>query len=130
MRTVSFRLRQNPARLAIYFASLTLLDPLAASLLWYRRTIGLYLGILVLVTDVAANGYAVGCTSFRRQGQRNAVLPRAEYTLRFDGTTWHSEPGPQPQPVETDADLTVDTRHDEWATFLMTAPADRMPMPA
>jgi hypothetical protein len=39
--------------------SLTLLDPLAALLLWARRAIGLYLTVLVLVTDAAANGYAV-----------------------------------------------------------------------
>jgi hypothetical protein len=51
--------RWAPIWLAIYFTSLTVLDPLAAFLLWARRTIGLYLGILVLVTDAAANGYAV-----------------------------------------------------------------------
>ena len=48
-----------PAWLAIYFVSLTVLDFLAASLLWTRRTIGLYLSILVLMTDAAANAYAV-----------------------------------------------------------------------
>lgn len=48
-----------PAWLAIYFVSLTVLDFLAAALLWTRRTIGLYLSILILVTDAAANGYAV-----------------------------------------------------------------------
>jgi hypothetical protein len=51
--------RWAPIWLAIYFTSLTMLDPLAASLLWARRTLGLYLSILVLVTDAAANGYAV-----------------------------------------------------------------------
>jgi hypothetical protein len=62
-----------PTWLAIYFASLTLLDPLAASLLWARRTIGLYLSSLVLVTDAAANGYAVyglsGATTTARISQ-------------------------------------------------------------
>lgn len=51
--------RWAPTWLAIYFTSLTLLDPLAASLLWARRAIGLYLGCFVLVTDAVANGYAV-----------------------------------------------------------------------
>lgn len=62
-----------PTSLATYFTSLTLLDPLAASLLWARRRIGLYLGILVLVTDAAANGYAVyglsGSTATARVSQ-------------------------------------------------------------
>lgn len=62
-----------PTWLAIYFTSLTFLDPLAASLLWARRTIGLYLGSLVLVTDAAANGYAVyrlsGATATARISQ-------------------------------------------------------------
>ncbi|PZG09530.1 hypothetical protein C1I95_28935 [Micromonospora craterilacus] len=48
-----------PTWLAIYFTSLTLLDPLTASLLFARRTIGLHFAILVLVADAAANGYAV-----------------------------------------------------------------------
>ena len=48
--------RWAPIRLATYFTSLTLLDPLAALLLWARRVIGLYLGVLVLATDAAANG--------------------------------------------------------------------------
>ncbi|MEW2330728.1 hypothetical protein AB0880_23300 [Micromonospora chersina] len=65
--------RWAPTWLAIYFTSLTLLDPLAASLLWARRTIGLYLGILILVTDAAANGYAVyglsGATATARISQ-------------------------------------------------------------
>jgi hypothetical protein len=47
-----------PAWLAVYFASLTLFDPLAAGLLLAWRASGLYLGSLVLVTDAAANGYA------------------------------------------------------------------------
>lgn len=45
--------------LAVYFTSLTVVDPLAAVLLCARRTAGLYLGVLVLVTDALANGYAV-----------------------------------------------------------------------
>jgi hypothetical protein len=48
-----------PSWLAIYFTSLTVLDPLAAFLLWARQTSGLCIGIAVLVTDAAANGYAV-----------------------------------------------------------------------
>jgi hypothetical protein len=50
-----------PIWLATYFTSLTLLDPLAALLLWARRASGLYLGLLVLATDAVANGYAVYC---------------------------------------------------------------------
>ena len=48
-----------PSWLAIYFTSLTVLDPLAAFLLWARQTSGLCIGIAVLVTDAAANAYAV-----------------------------------------------------------------------
>ncbi|MEV5694609.1 hypothetical protein [Micromonospora globbae] len=47
-----------PAWLALYFTSLTVLDPLAAVLLWRRRTAGLVLACAVLVTDAAANAYA------------------------------------------------------------------------
>ncbi|WP_193616510.1 hypothetical protein [Goekera deserti] len=47
-----------PRCLAAYFASLTLLDPLAAVLLLLRRRTGLLLACAVLVTDAAANGYA------------------------------------------------------------------------
>jgi hypothetical protein len=65
--------RWAPIWLAIYFTSLTLFDPLAAVLLWARRATGLYLGILVLATDAAANGYAVYClpgaTATARIGQ-------------------------------------------------------------
>jgi hypothetical protein len=53
--------RWAPAWLAIYFTSLTILDPLAAALLLARRTIGLYLAALVLVTDAAANWHATYC---------------------------------------------------------------------
>jgi hypothetical protein len=62
-----------PIWLATYFISLTLLDPLAALLLWARRAIGLSLGILVLATDAAANGCAVhslpGATATARIAQ-------------------------------------------------------------
>lgn len=59
-----------PAWLSVYFTSLTLTDPLAAALLWARRASGLYLGVFILVTDAAANGYgtyglAVGGDSAR-----------------------------------------------------------------
>jgi hypothetical protein len=47
-----------PTWLAVYFTSLTLFDPLAAALLWFRRRAGLYLAAGVLATDAAANGYA------------------------------------------------------------------------
>jgi hypothetical protein len=47
-----------PAWLAVYFVSLTLLDPLAAILLALRRSTGLILGCAVLVSDAAANAYA------------------------------------------------------------------------
>ena len=47
-----------PTWLAVYFVSLTVLDPLAAALLVRRRRAGLVLGCAVLVTDAAANGYA------------------------------------------------------------------------
>ncbi|MGC5311017.1 hypothetical protein [Micromonospora zamorensis] len=47
-----------PGWLTVYFASLTLWDPLAALLLVARRVEGLALGCVVLVTDAAANWYA------------------------------------------------------------------------
>jgi hypothetical protein len=47
-----------PGWLVAYFVSLTVLDPLAAALLWLRRRAGLALGCAVLDTDAAANGYA------------------------------------------------------------------------
>ena len=47
-----------PTWLAVYFVSLTVLDPVAAVLLLQRRRAGLMLGCVVLVTDAAANGYA------------------------------------------------------------------------
>lgn len=48
-----------PGWLAAYFTALTLLDPLAAVLLWLRRRAGLFLSAFIFVTDAAANGYAV-----------------------------------------------------------------------
>lgn len=50
-----------PAWLAVYFVSLTALDPLAAWLLLDRRRAGLYLAVFVLVTDALANGCASYC---------------------------------------------------------------------
>ena len=47
-----------PDWLAAYFASLTLLDPLAALLLLARRAAGLYLAVFVMVTDAGAIWYA------------------------------------------------------------------------
>ena len=47
-----------PRWLSVYFISLTVLDPLAAVLLFRRRRAGLVLGCAVLLTDAAANGYA------------------------------------------------------------------------
>jgi hypothetical protein len=42
--------------LAGYFIALTLLDPLAAVLLWFRSRVGLVLACLVLTSDAVANG--------------------------------------------------------------------------
>ena len=47
-----------PSWLAVYFVSLTFLDPLNAALLALRRRAGLTLGCIVLVTDPAGNAYA------------------------------------------------------------------------
>jgi hypothetical protein len=49
----------TPGWLAGYLVSLTVFDPVAAVLLWQRRAAGLWLAVAVLVTDAAANGYAV-----------------------------------------------------------------------
>jgi hypothetical protein len=48
-----------PGWLAVYFVSLTVLDPLAAALLLQGRRSGLALSCAVLLTDAGANGYAV-----------------------------------------------------------------------
>ncbi len=47
-----------PAWLTGYFVSLTVLDPLAALLLWRGRRCGVLLTGAVFVTDAAANGWA------------------------------------------------------------------------
>ncbi|MET7747580.1 hypothetical protein [Micromonospora sp. NPDC005367] len=47
----------TPGWLMLYFAPLTVFDPLAALLLGLRRIEGLLLGCAVLSTDAAANGY-------------------------------------------------------------------------
>ena len=47
-----------PAWLAVYFVLLTLLNPVAAVLLLFRRRAGLVLGCAVLLSDAVANGYA------------------------------------------------------------------------
>ncbi|WP_157740169.1 hypothetical protein [Micromonospora auratinigra] len=48
-----------PAWLAAYLVSLTVLDPVAAALLFARRRLGADLACLILVTDAAANGWAI-----------------------------------------------------------------------
>ncbi|MEV8514886.1 hypothetical protein [Dactylosporangium sp. NPDC051484] len=86
-----------PIWLAIYFTSLTLLDPLAAALLLARRAIGLYLAALVLVTDAAANWYATYClpgaTAVARIAQAViSVLALASLlTVRY-ARSWMSRP--------------------------------------
>jgi hypothetical protein len=47
-----------PAWLAVYFTSLTVLNPLAALMLLTRRSTGLYLASIILITDASANWYA------------------------------------------------------------------------
>lgn len=47
-----------PGWLAVYFVSLTVLDPLAALLLARRRLSGVVLAVVVFVTDAVANGFA------------------------------------------------------------------------
>lgn len=44
--------------LAVYFLSVTVLDPLAALLLARRRLSGVVLAVVVFVTDAVANGFA------------------------------------------------------------------------
>ncbi|MFU8874077.1 hypothetical protein [Micromonospora sp. SL4-19] len=48
-----------PPWLAVYFVALTVADPVAAVLLARRRRLGMDLACLILVTDAAANGWAV-----------------------------------------------------------------------
>ncbi|WP_052091259.1 hypothetical protein [Modestobacter caceresii] len=47
-----------PDWLAGYFIGLTVVDPLAAVLLWRGRRSGVLLTVAVFVTDAAANGWA------------------------------------------------------------------------
>ena len=49
---------QAPLWMNVYWTSLTLLDPLVVVLLWTRRRYGIYLGLAVMITDVAINSYA------------------------------------------------------------------------
>jgi len=46
-----------PLWMNAYWTSLTLLDPVTAILLWTRPAYGVWLGIAVMVTDVAINSY-------------------------------------------------------------------------
>ncbi|WP_380159737.1 hypothetical protein [Kineococcus sp. R86509] len=48
-----------PTWLATYWSALTALDPLAAVLLAFRFRTGVLLAPTILLTDVAANGYAI-----------------------------------------------------------------------
>lgn len=66
-----------PGWLAAYFTSLTLLDPLAAGLLWFRRAAGLHLSAFVFVTDAAANAYA---TYGLLQASGTAMIAQAAIT--------------------------------------------------
>ncbi|HEV7694437.1 MAG TPA: hypothetical protein VGO52_26610 [Hyphomonadaceae bacterium] len=47
-----------PPWMNVYWTSLALFDPLTVILLWTRRRYGVWLGIAVMVTDVAINSYA------------------------------------------------------------------------
>ena len=47
-----------PLWMNTYWTSLTLLDPLVIALLWTRRSYGVWLGVVVMITDVAINSYA------------------------------------------------------------------------
>ena len=48
-----------PAWMNVYWTALTALDPLAAVLLLYRRSIGLRLGAAIILSDVGINSYAL-----------------------------------------------------------------------
>jgi hypothetical protein len=48
-----------PVWMNVYWTALTVLDPLAAVLLIYRRPIGLALGAAIILSDVAINSYAL-----------------------------------------------------------------------
>jgi hypothetical protein len=47
-----------PLWMNLYWTSLAALDPLTVVLLWTRQRYGVWLGIAVMVTDVAVNSYA------------------------------------------------------------------------
>jgi len=49
---------EQPGWLRLYFVALTLLDPLAAVLLYRARRSGVVLAVAVLVTDAVANAWA------------------------------------------------------------------------
>lgn len=48
-----------PAWMNVYWTALTVLDPIAAMMLVRHRRVGLALGILIMVSDVALNSYAL-----------------------------------------------------------------------
>jgi hypothetical protein len=50
----------------IYWTSLTFLDPLAAVLIWVRERWGIMLGVAIMISNIAVNGYtlAIGYHAF------------------------------------------------------------------
>jgi len=50
----------------IYWTSLTFLDPLAAVLIWVRERWGIVLGVAIMASNIAVNGYtfAIGYSGF------------------------------------------------------------------
>jgi hypothetical protein len=54
-----FPYRDAPPLLNAYWTSLTVLDPLAVLLLYRRPRAGMVLAVLIMVSDVALNSYAV-----------------------------------------------------------------------
>lgn len=50
----------------IYWTSLTVLDPLAAALIWVRERWGVVLGTAIMASNIAVNGYtlAIGYDAF------------------------------------------------------------------
>ncbi|MBX7481862.1 hypothetical protein [Qipengyuania qiaonensis] len=49
----------RPLPFNIYWTSLTLLDPLAALLIWVRESWGIALGIAIMASNVLVNGYTL-----------------------------------------------------------------------
>lgn len=47
-----------PKWVSIYWSSLLIFDPLAIFLLWKKRRIGLFVLLVIMMTDVAINSYA------------------------------------------------------------------------